>query len=144
MRGLLKIDFVRFCIVGALGFLINTALLTLLYRVIGSPLLIAQLIAGEIALFSNFLFHHHWTYKANRVRKTMTTLIIQFHATSWVAVIGSALLVSFAGNVLHLNYLVALVLASGAAIFWNFGWSKYVIWRKQGDSKEDKTEEVSI
>ncbi len=91
---LLKIDFVRFCIVGSLGFLINLALLTLLYQILGSPLVLAQFVASEVALFSNFMFHHRWTYKASNVRKTITKLIVQFHLTSWAAIVGSVILVT--------------------------------------------------
>jgi putative flippase GtrA len=77
LQKLLSIDFVRFCIVGTLGFLINLAILTLLYNTLHSSLFLAQVIAAEVALFSNFLFHHRWTYRASRVRKTITKLIIQ-------------------------------------------------------------------
>jgi dolichol-phosphate mannosyltransferase len=144
MQKLLKLDFVRFCIVGALGFVINFAILTLLYRKLHSPVFISQLIAGEIALFSNFLFHHHWTYKANKVRKTLTRLIIQFHVTSWIAVVGSAFIVSAGVHIFHLHYFIALVVASALAMAWNFGWSKFVIWRKHtptDDVKEENQEE---
>jgi dolichol-phosphate mannosyltransferase len=128
---LLKVDFVRFCIVGAIGFAINLAILTLLYRTFHSPLIVSQLIAGEIALFSNFLFHHHWTYRANKVRKAISVLIVQFHVTSWMAIIGSALMVTAGVEILDLNYFMALVLSSATALLWNFGWSKFVIWRKR-------------
>jgi len=64
------------------------------------------------------------------VRKTLTTLIVQFHATSWAAIIGSAVIVTVGVKYLHLNELVALAIASAAALFWNFGWSRYVIWHK--------------
>jgi dolichol-phosphate mannosyltransferase len=140
MRRLLKIDFVRFCIVGASGFVINLALLTLLYKRLHSPLFIAQILAAEVALFSNFMFHHHWTYKANNVRKTISKLIVQFHMTSWVAVVGSALIVSFGVHVMHLQYFTALVAASATALFWNFAWSKFVIWRHQHEPSDDKEE----
>lgn len=127
--GLLRISFVRFCIVGTLGFVINAVLLHILDKDLRSPF-VAQLIASEIALFSNFLFHHHWTYKETKVRKTITTLIVQFHATSWAAIIGSAIIVTVGVKYLHLNELVALVFASALALFWNFGWSRYVIWHQ--------------
>jgi dolichol-phosphate mannosyltransferase len=138
MQALLRSDFIKFCIVGTLGFFINFTILTVLYKVFHSPLFIAQVIAAEIALFSNFLFHHHWTYKASKVCKTLTTLIIQFHLTSWVAVIGSALIVSGGVHVLHLHYFPSLVLAAGGAMLWNFGWSKFVIWRKHQPQTEEE------
>jgi dolichol-phosphate mannosyltransferase len=127
---LLKQDFVRFCIVGFSGFLINLILLTILYKLVHSPLVIAQLIAAEVALFSNFMFHHRWTYKANTVRKTTSVLILQFHATSWIAIVGSTLMVTAGVEVFRVNYLVALVISSATALLWNYAWSKYVIWRK--------------
>ncbi len=129
MRRLLKFDFVRFCIVGATGFVINFTLLTLFYKVFGWPLFWSQLIAAEISLFSNFLLHHTWTYKANKVDKTLLQLVIQFHVSSWAAILGSAFLVSGGVHWLHLGYLAALILSSVIALGWNFGWTKFVIWK---------------
>lgn len=137
VRRLLQIDFVRFCLVGATGFIINYTILTILNEWLHSPLYVAQLLAAEIALFSNFMFHHRWTYKASTVRKTISKLIIQFHATSWVAVVGSVLMVTAGVKFLHLSNLMALVLSSATALLWNFSWSKYVIWHSRGDSKND-------
>jgi putative flippase GtrA len=142
IQKLLKMDFVRFCIVGASGFVINAALLVLLNKDLKSPF-VAQLIAGEIALFSNFMFHHRWTYKADYVRKTMTTLIVQFHATSWAAILGSAIIVTAGIKYFHLPEIVALAFSSTIALFWNFGWSRYVIWRKHEEPKAVEREELA-
>jgi len=139
VKRLLQIDFVRFCIVGALGFLINAVLLILLKKDIHSTF-VAQLIASEIALFSNFLFHHHWTYKASKVRKTMSKLIVQFHMTSWIAIVASAVLVTVGVHTFHLRPIMALAVSSVVALFWNFGWSKFVIWR--GSDKALKAEDL--
>lgn len=138
IQKLLQFDFVRFSIVGASGFIINAALLTILNKDLHSPF-VAQLIASEIALFSNFMFHHHWTYRASKTRKTISKLIVQFHMTSWAAIIGSAVLVTAGIKYFHLAPLVALAISSGIAMFWNFGWSKFVIWRKH--TPKEKTEE---
>lgn len=128
-RWLLQIDFVRFCFVGLIGFIINFVLLTLLYRDLGLHAFFAQLISSEVALFSNFMLHHHWTYNKNHVAKSVKTLIWQFHATSWVAILGSAAIVSLCIHGLHMNYAIALVMSSFIALFWNFVWSKYFIWK---------------
>jgi len=127
---LIKLEFIRFCIVGGLGFVINLALLTLFHSIIGWPVFISQLISAEIALFSNFMLHHHWTYKNNNVKKPLPKLLIQFHVTSWPAILGSALMVATAERYLHFSNLMALVTSSAIALMWNFGWTKYVIWRK--------------
>lgn len=133
IRKLFQYDFIRFCFVGGIGFLINLALLTLLYKTIGLPILLSQFIAAEISLFNNFILHHKWTYKHKKVTKSITTLIVQFHVTSWVAIIGSTVIVSFCVGVLGWNYILALILASAVALFWNFAWTKYAIWRNRDE-----------
>lgn len=125
---LLKVDLVRFCMVGALGFAVNFAILSLLYGGLGWPLFMAQLIAGEIALFNNFYIHHTWTYKGRATMKTIKKLLLQFHATSWFAVILTSIVVTLSVNVLSMHYTLALILAASTALLWNFVWSKYVIW----------------
>jgi putative flippase GtrA len=130
IRQLMTVDFVRFSIVGALGFVINFLILTMLYKQMNLHLFASQVIAGEIALFSNFYLHHNWTYKRRRVLKTIKTLLIQFHLTSWFAILLTAVLVTIGVNVFNLNYIVALFIAGATALFWNFTWSRYVIWRQ--------------
>ena len=132
---LLKIDFIRFCIVGGTGFIINFLILTVLHKLFKVPVFIAQLFGAEIALFSNFMLHHHWTYKEREVEKTIGKLLIQFHASSWPAILGSALMVTAAEKFLHFGNLLALTVSSAIALLWNFFWSKYVIW--QGITNEE-------
>lgn len=129
LNRLLKIDFIRFCIVGGTGFVINLVILLALRKFFGAPVFVAQFFGAEIALFSNFMLHHHWTYKDNHVEKSVPTLILQFHASSWPAILGSTVMVSVGVKVLHFNELLALVVSSIIALGWNFAWSKYVIWR---------------
>lgn len=129
MERLIQHHFVRFCLVGGLGFLINLSILTALYKHLGWPSFIAQLVAGEIALFSNFMLHHNWTYKGHGVKKSVLHLLVEFHATSWVAILGTAAIFSICLKLLHMHYIVAIAISGGIAMVWNFIWSKYVIWR---------------
>ena len=126
---LLRLDFVRFCIVGGLGFVINFILLVALHSLVGMSAFFSQLFAAEVALLCNFMLHNHWTYARHRVAKSVPTLLIQFHASTWPAIVGSAVLVALGEGLLHLSNLVALALSSTIALGWNFAWSKYVIWR---------------
>ena len=91
--------------VGGTRFVINLILLTIFHRVLEWPIFLSQALAAEIALFSNFMLHHHWTYKAHKVNKSMSNLIVQFHVTSWPAILGSSIMVSTAEKTLHLNNL---------------------------------------
>jgi len=127
---LLKVEFIRFCIVGGVGFVINFAILIGLSNGLHAPIVLAQLIGAEIALGSNFVLHHNWTYKGHNVKKSLKSLIIQFHATSWPAILGSTAMVSLGVDVFHLSKVISLVVSSVVALMWNFWWSKFVIWRK--------------
>lgn len=130
---LLKIDFVRFCVVGGVGFIINLCFLTLFHKVLGLPVFLAQLLSAEIALGCNFILHHNWTYKHHNVRKSIPRLIVQFHATSWPAILGSALMVDFGVRFFHLSSSLSLVISSLIALLWNFLWSKFVVWKDVSD-----------
>jgi putative flippase GtrA len=138
LERLLKIEFVRFCIVGGTGFVINLVLLVLLHKHLHLPVFIAQAISAEIALGSNFILHHHWTYKAHHVEKSLTSLIIQFHATSWPAILGSSVMVTAGEKILHFGNLLALALSSVIVLIWNFFWSKYIVWRDVSETEVEK------
>lgn len=133
IKDLHKVDFVRFCIVGTLGFLINFVLLTLLYKGLHINVFVAQLISSEIALFNNFILHHNYTYK-DRSNKSIKELLVQFHVSSWTAILGSAAIVALGVRVAHMHYFSALVIASAAGLLWNFAWTKLVIWRRHHDA----------
>ena len=131
MKRLLEHDFIRFCLVGCLGFLINLALLFLLFKWAGLPILLAQLLGAEAAYLSNFIFHHAWTY-GKRNDKTGWQLLVEFHGASWAGLLLSTALVYVFVNILKLNYAEALAIASVVILFWNYFWTKYFIWRLEG------------
>ena len=137
LRRLLKIDFVRFSLVGGCGFVINLSILMLLYRGVHVSIFLAQLIGSEIALFFNFILHHKWTYKHRNIVSSIPTLLVQFHASSWAATLGSAALVGAQVKYLHLNYVVALVASSAVVLFWNYTWARSVIWRHHLDTDRE-------
>lgn len=126
---LIRLDFVRFCIVGGLGFAINFLILTILHSFLNWPLVLSQLLGSEIALFCNFILHHNWTYKGRNSKKTVIQLLLQFHMVSWPAILGSTVMVGIGVTLLGLSDLIALAASSIIALAWNFLWSKYVVWR---------------
>lgn len=132
---LLKIDFIRFCIVGGTGFTINFIILVLLNKILGIHIFIAQLIGAEIALFSNFTLHDRWTYKHHKVQKKKHRLLVEFHLTTWPAILGSAIMVTAFEKLFKFNNPTALAVTSLIALFWNFSWSKFVVWRKVTDKE---------
>lgn len=127
---LLRQDFVRFCIVGVLGFLINLIILKLLHDAWHWPIILATLIGSEVAYFSNFLLHNSWTYKHRaKVEKSFGRLLVQFHLSAWSGMLLNTLIVYIAVAMFHLDSAIGLVIASFIVLFWNYVWTKFYIWR---------------
>jgi dolichol-phosphate mannosyltransferase len=88
--------FVRFCIVGGSGVLINMGALWLLHVRLGFNLGRSSVIAISLAIVSNFLWNNFWTFQ---------TQGIQAHRLTKFIVIS---LVGMAINIAVLHFLVAL------------------------------------
>lgn len=126
----LKIDFVRFGVVGTVGFLITAVGLRVLHGVFGLHITLATLISSELGLLSNFVFHQNWTYShVDHSHKSLAMKFFHFHMSSWSGVVLITLLESLGVKVFHLNYMTSLVFAAGITMFWNFFWTKYYIFR---------------
>lgn len=128
-RKLIQVDFVRFCLVGAVGFLVNLSALFLLYDLANFSIVVAQLIGAECALFSNFTFHHFWTYKGLGVQKRKRLLLAQYHLSFWSGAAINSLIVVLLVSVMHAHYFIGLIVGSAVALFWNFFWTKFFIWK---------------
>lgn len=117
----------RFIVVGFIGFCINFAVLSILYRLLKIDLLPAQLIAAECAILMNFIFHNNWTYK-DAVKDSSIKRIFEFHASSWV---GAGLTTVTLLTLVHygVQYFFALVCGAVVALIWNFLWTRFIIWK---------------
>lgn len=133
---LLKHDFVRFCLVGVSGFLINLIILKALHDAWHWPIVVATLLGSEVAYFSNFLFHNFWTYKHNpKVEKSFARLLVQFHMSAWSGMALNTVIVYLAVTFVRLDSAIGLAIASIIVLFWNYVWTKFYIWRNQHEHK---------
>ena len=127
---LLKIDFIRFGIVGSIGFIVNYIFLTILYKHLNIEIIVSQLISGEIALLCNFLFHNFWTYKGHK-HIPFYKKLFNFHLTSLSGQVIILTTESLIVKGFKINYAIALIVASGIAMFWNFFWTKYYVFKSK-------------
>lgn len=127
---IMKIDFVRFGIVGSIGFLVNLICLTLLYKHLKVEVVVSQIISGEVALLSNFTFHNFWTFKGHE-HIPFYKKLLQFHATQWSGQLIILAVVSLGVKLFKFNYVYSLIIASGLVMVWNFGWTKYYIFNNK-------------
>ena len=119
----------RFAMVGATGVGVNSGMLWLLKEWAGFPLAAASALAIETALWNNFLLNDAWTFYKERQRRPWWTRALAFHVTAATAAVLNLglllLLVAWPG----LNYLIANLIAIGAAASVNYGLNALWTWR---------------
>ncbi len=116
----------RFAMVGAVGFIINALILFTLYEKLGLHLIVSQVIAGECAIISNFVFHYNWTFREKRGK--LYKKLLEFHLSAWSGFLITLSILSISVYLLRLNYFIGLTLGGAAAMVWNFSWSYLKIW----------------
>jgi putative flippase GtrA len=127
--------FVKFAIVGALGAIIDFALLNLLRGYFGWPLLLANTVSVSVAILSNFIWNRLWTFPESRSRKKRKQLpqfalinIIGLLINNLIVVGLDAVLVPHIGE--PWSYNIAKAIAIGVVLFWNFGANR--LWTYRG------------
>lgn len=79
--------FVKFCIVGLSGVLVNMGIYAGLTRLLGIPMEFASPVAIELSILSNFALNHLWTFKWRQTNSSWRRKLLQFHLVSSVAAV---------------------------------------------------------
>jgi putative flippase GtrA len=121
--------FIKFAIVGTIGFVIDTGVLSLLVFVArldtDNERLVAKAISFTLAVISNFTWNRLWTYPESR-SKALHKQLGQFFVLNVIGLLINLLvfglvdnlLIPIAGSVLALYG--AQICAVGVAMIWNF------------------------
>jgi len=144
---LLKLDFVRFGMVGAVGFVVTFIFKGLFHKVFNLTILPSTFLGSEAGVMSNFIFHQTWTYKrVDHSHKSIQKKFFHFQLSSLSGVIIFTLLVVAVARLTHHDGILGLVIAAGITMFWNFFWTKYFIFKGHTPkvllSPEDATADV--
>lgn len=127
--------FLKFAIVGAIGMVVDLAVLTFAREVLGLPLSVAVGLGFSVAVISNFTWNRLWTFPESRTRPIATQLG-QFTVINLIGLALNELIVlglhPLFGEVLvdPPAYLAAKVIAIGVVLFWNYGANR--IWTYRG------------
>ncbi len=127
--------FLKFAIVGAIGMVVDLAVLTFAREVLGLPLSVAVGLGFMVAVISNFTWNRLWTFPESRTRPIATQLG-QFTVINLIGLALNELIVlglhPLFGEVLvdPPAYLAAKVIAIGVVLFWNYGANR--IWTYRG------------
>ncbi len=114
--------FVKFCIVGLSGVVVNMGILWLLTRFAGLQYYISSLFAIEASIVSNFAFNDYFTFADRRTGKTKSYIsrLLRFNVTCAAgAGIQYGLLVLFT-SVIGVYYLLSNLIGIAVATLWNY------------------------
>jgi len=127
--------FVRFCIVGASGTLIDTTLLFLLSdpRTLNWSLTGSKIIAAEVALANNFIWNDLWTFgkfsrRQNSLRQRARRFL-KFNLLCSVGIILNLIILNIGFKVFHMNRYIANLSAIFVVTFWNYNTNRKLSWR---------------
>jgi dolichol-phosphate mannosyltransferase len=127
--------FVRFCIVGATGTLIDTTMLFLLSdpRTLNWSLTGSKIIAAELALANNFIWNDLWTFgkfsiNQNSLRQRARRFL-KFNLLCSVGIILNLIILNIGFKVFHMNRYIANLSAILVVTFWNYNTNRKLSWR---------------
>lgn len=107
----------KFLLVGSSGVVVNLVCLYVLHGVLGLPLILATVLAVEVAIVNNFIINDSWTFG----RGTLAWhRFVRFNGVSLVGLVLTTVLTVLLAEGLGLHYLVANVFAVGTTTSWNF------------------------
>ncbi len=143
-----RATFVKFLIVGTIGFIVNTFALFVLYDTSILPLpakstswnflglihpdarlFIASVIAVETAIVSNFLWHENWTFRWRPKRGPAPLRFARFNVVAIVSPIIQVATVNILTPFFGIYYLISNAIGVLLGLTWNWIWNTRVIWR---------------
>jgi putative flippase GtrA len=119
---------VRFACVGAFGVAINSACLYLLTEWGHVYYLLSSAAATEIAIVSNFLLNHSWTFAETTERGQGLRTILRFNLVALSGVLMTVTILALLTELTPLHYLAANLVAIAMTSAWNFIASRRWVW----------------
>ena len=123
--------FVKFCIVGASGILINMGLLWLLTELAGLPYPVSAVIGIECAIISNFIFNNFFTF-SDRRSQTMKRFFSRLWKYNVISIAGLALnmgVLLLLTEVVGIYYLLSNLCGILVATLWRYILNSWWTWR---------------
>jgi len=133
-RGFLH-RWLKFNTVGAIGIVIQLAVLALLRGVLGLGYLAATALAVEAAVLHNFVWHELWTWRDRKhARATVFKRLLRFNLTTGlVSIVTNLVLMRLLVGNFHIQYLIANLLSITAGSLANFFLSDWFVFARRSN-----------
>lgn len=120
--------FLRFCLVGGSGVVVNMAVLALLVSGGGWQPFVAAPIAAELAIINNFLLNDRWTFRDKRSGRSLVQRGLRYNGLTLGGVLISIATLTMLVYVFKMHYVVANLLAIAAGTAWNYSMNAWLTW----------------
>jgi dolichol-phosphate mannosyltransferase len=126
--------FVKFCLVGTSGVVVNMGLLWLLTERAGLFYLASAPIAIEMSIINNFILNDIWTFKDRRAPGVAARFmrLLKFNLVSAAGIAINMAVLWACTELLGVYYLVSNLFGIAAAMVWNFVANLSWTWRRSG------------
>lgn len=132
LKEILTPQFIKFCVVGFIGFIVNSVGLEVFYRLGLTPGLAAA-VGAEGAIISNFTLNNIWTFKEKQITEMgkLVSKFVQFNITSGGALVIQAVVVGLGTWIFGDQWrMLFLVIAIGFFVIpYNYFMYTRFIWR---------------
>ncbi len=128
LTGLLKLQFIRYIIVGVLSALLEFSLLVLLVEFFGIPYLRGNFVAFFLVQIINYILSRHWVFQTNGSKKRVEFPVFMFFVVCGFLInqFGLWLFTERFG----INYEVSKVVAIILVVIWNFVTRRLIVFKK--------------
>ena len=124
------LTFLRFCLVGLSGVVVNEAVFWALTGPLKVYLLVAGALSAEAAIVNNFVWNDSWTFK-EKAKATSRSRLVRFalfNVNMAGGVLLSLVVLYLLATVLGINALVANLGAIVVSMLWNYAASTKFVW----------------
>ncbi len=87
----LNSSFIKYLIVGSIGFLIDFSLFFLFYSIIRLPIWLSTSLSAETAIISNFILNNFWSFSFKKIKGTSFNYLFKFIKFNFIS-LGSILI----------------------------------------------------
>lgn len=124
-------EFMKFCVVGFSGVILNLGLYIVLTRFFAVDIKLASPICIEISILSNFFFNHVWTFNKRKNTTPWLKKLMSFHVVAGIAGISNYTLFLLMITSFHFNDILANLIGIGFGTIINYSINSLWTWRDQ-------------
>lgn len=122
-------QFLKFCVVGLTGVLVNMGLLWALTKFIGFDYRVSAIFAIETSILSNFTLNEIWTFRKRSRAGSLAERIVNFNIACIIGAVINFIVLVMLTEIFHLHYLFSNLFGIACATLWNYFMSATWVWK---------------